>query len=89
MSMAAQALGIAVIAAFLLLIRVQQKKLLDYRGDAQKAARDQRGQLQSIDERLSAREYWWRIVLFFLTVLTLGALAAGIAAAMHNHMFGN
>jgi ABC-type Fe3+ transport system permease subunit len=87
--MVAQALGIAIIATFLLLVRVQQKKLRGYRGNAQKAARGERGQLQSIDERLSAREYWRRIALFFLTVLTLGALAAGIAVAMHNHMFGN
>jgi hypothetical protein len=89
MSMAAQVLGIAIIAAFLLLVRVQQKRLLSYRGDAPKAARDERGHLLSIDERPSAREYWWRIALAFLTVLTLGAVAAGVAVAMHNHMFGN
>jgi hypothetical protein len=89
MSMAAQVLGVAIIAAFLLLVRVQQKRLLSYRGDAQKAVRDERGQLKSIAERPSAREYWWRIALFGLTVLTLGAIAAGVAVAMHNHLFGN
>lgn len=89
MSIAAQVLGIAIIAAFLLLVRVQQKRLLSYRGDALKAARGERGQLLSIDERLSTREYWWRIALFFLAVMTLGAIAAGVAVAMHNHSFGN
>lgn len=89
MSMAAQVVGIAIIAAFLVLVRTQQKRLLSYRGDAQKAVRDEHGQLKPIDERPSAREYWWRIVLFVLTVLTLGAVAAGVAVAMRNHVFGN
>jgi hypothetical protein len=67
----------------------KKKRLLSYRGDAQEATRDERGQLQSVDERLSVREYWWRITLSFLMILVLGVLAAAIAVAMHNHMFGN
>ncbi len=63
MSMAAQVLGIAIIAAFLPLVRVQQKGLLSYLGDARKAARDERGQLQSIDEWLPVREYRWHVPL--------------------------